>query len=669
MPRTSQAIVSFLTGEITPAVKGQVDTDQYPHAVNEMTNCFVEKHGGAKGRPGSYFIREMKSSAARLVPFVFAREESYILEFGDHYIRFHTQHGTLMDNGTIYKPQINVAAPIAAPYEIVSPFSQTEIRDLYWAQANDIMYICHHNHKPIELERISVLDWVIKEESFPGAPWSPPSILWIIETGALDGTTGPFQTNFVYGYDVLSENELDVFVNGDLLTLTTHYTVDLATKSITMVAAPYITLPKGTEVRISDGGATNVPGIETAPRCVVFFQERLWFGGSLAAPQTIWGSRTADFLDFSVPDTAIGQQLLPDSPIEYTIAAYTHEAIEWLSSDAVLVIGTSATEHRLSPDQYIATDRLPQVSRMTSFGGAHQMPMYMGNYTCFVQRTGRQIRTFKQTHNTVVEEYESIDMGWMASHMTEENWIKEPQYALVPDSLAFMVRQDGRLLTAMYDPSGAEDVRSIGWSMQETQGLYESLAIIPADFQDQVWTIVGRTAGIWQRNSSIEHFDKSMHLDSAIRTPAGSSATDTLTGLEHLATSVVRIVADGKIHRDLEVTPEGTLTLDYPASDVYVGLPFTKTIETVPYVDGNNQGTGKGRMGRWSEIWIELYKSARPVVNGVIPRHDDRTELHSQSLRVFDTGYDRDKLITIVQDQPVALHVVSLYGIHTVSNG
>jgi len=208
----------------------------------------------------------------------------------------------------------------------------------------------------------------------------------------------------------------------------------------------------GTVVTISHIATTYNP-LHGYPRCVVFFQERLWFGGTLALPQTLWGSRAADLYSFYVPDTANNQQLVPDDAVEYTLAAYTHEAIEWLSSERVLIIGTSSTEHRLAPDEYIATDRLPRVSKMTDYGGGHQMPMYMGGLTCFVQQSGRQLRSFEQRSNMVVEEYESIELTWMANHMVKELAIREPYYALVPNNIAVMVREDGQLMTAMYDPS------------------------------------------------------------------------------------------------------------------------------------------------------------------------------------------------------------------------
>ena len=56
-----------------------------------MENMTVFPQGGSERRYGSRFVCEVKNSAntTRLVPFEFNIEQSYILEFGNLYIRFY----------------------------------------------------------------------------------------------------------------------------------------------------------------------------------------------------------------------------------------------------------------------------------------------------------------------------------------------------------------------------------------------------------------------------------------------------------------------------------------------------------------------------------------------------------------------------------------------------
>lgn len=49
----------------------------------------VMRHGGAQNRPGTIFVAEVKDStkSVRLIPFIFNSDQTYVLEFGDQYMR------------------------------------------------------------------------------------------------------------------------------------------------------------------------------------------------------------------------------------------------------------------------------------------------------------------------------------------------------------------------------------------------------------------------------------------------------------------------------------------------------------------------------------------------------------------------------------------------------
>lgn len=80
---------SFAGGEISPSLYARVDLAKYAAGLRTCRNFFVMRHGGAQNRPGSQFIAEVKDSskAVRLIPFVFNSSQTYILEFGDLYMR------------------------------------------------------------------------------------------------------------------------------------------------------------------------------------------------------------------------------------------------------------------------------------------------------------------------------------------------------------------------------------------------------------------------------------------------------------------------------------------------------------------------------------------------------------------------------------------------------
>jgi hypothetical protein len=80
---------AFSGGEIAPALYARTDLAKYFTALKTCRNFYVMRHGGVTNRPGTKFIGEVKDStkAVRLIPFVFNNAQTYILEFGDQYMR------------------------------------------------------------------------------------------------------------------------------------------------------------------------------------------------------------------------------------------------------------------------------------------------------------------------------------------------------------------------------------------------------------------------------------------------------------------------------------------------------------------------------------------------------------------------------------------------------
>ena len=99
MARVHPFQTNFTSGEISPKLFGQVDFKKYNNAVETMENMIVFPQGGTTRRYGSRFVCEVKNSAnaTRLIPFEFNIEQSYILEFGNLYIRFYKDNGQITE--------------------------------------------------------------------------------------------------------------------------------------------------------------------------------------------------------------------------------------------------------------------------------------------------------------------------------------------------------------------------------------------------------------------------------------------------------------------------------------------------------------------------------------------------------------------------------------------
>ena len=89
MARSAPAISTFTSGEISPRLEGRIDIEKYRSGLADLTNMVVQPHGGLTRRPGTEYLGPVKDSSVktRIIPFQFKTTDTYILEFGDQYMR------------------------------------------------------------------------------------------------------------------------------------------------------------------------------------------------------------------------------------------------------------------------------------------------------------------------------------------------------------------------------------------------------------------------------------------------------------------------------------------------------------------------------------------------------------------------------------------------------
>ena len=100
MARVAVQLTNFTGGELSPRLDGRNDLSKYASGCKTLQNMVVYPHGSAARRPGTSFVAEVKTSSAytRLVPFEFSTEQTYILEFGNEYIRFYKDSGAILES-------------------------------------------------------------------------------------------------------------------------------------------------------------------------------------------------------------------------------------------------------------------------------------------------------------------------------------------------------------------------------------------------------------------------------------------------------------------------------------------------------------------------------------------------------------------------------------------
>lgn len=116
---------SFAGGEITPELFARLDLAKNQTGLAKALNFEILAHGPAANRAGWEYVLEVKDSSKHvaLIPFTFNTQQTFVLEFGELYVRFHSQGGTLLE-APITLNSISSANPgvvgFAAPHGLLN---------------------------------------------------------------------------------------------------------------------------------------------------------------------------------------------------------------------------------------------------------------------------------------------------------------------------------------------------------------------------------------------------------------------------------------------------------------------------------------------------------------------------------------------------------------------
>lgn len=180
------------SGELSPKLAGRVEVSRYYSGCRKLENAYAMVSGGATRRPGTYKAAAAKYDAkkCRVKRFEFSVEQTYILEFGDQYIRFFKDGGQILNGAVIY--------------EIASPYLEADLFDLTFAPSADVLYIFHNDYKTRKLTRTGHTSWTLTEAAWTDGPFMSENITES-HTLAVSAVTGT-------GKDLVST--VDLFVAG-----------------------------------------------------------------------------------------------------------------------------------------------------------------------------------------------------------------------------------------------------------------------------------------------------------------------------------------------------------------------------------------------------------------------------------------------------------------------
>jgi hypothetical protein len=667
MARVAVQLTNFTGGELSPRLDGRNDLTKYSSGCKTLENMIVYPHGSAARRPGTQFVAEVKDSTkkTRLIPFEFSTTQTYMLEFGNQYIRFYKDNGVILSGGS--------------PYEIVSPYLEAELFEIKFAQSADVMYICHPNHAVRKLSRTGHTAWTLTEVNFTNGPYLDTNITattmtisaHTVGTGRTLTASQATHINGLSGFQTTDVGRLVQFRDG--------YGKITARTSITVVTIEILKDMGSTSASTdwSLGAFSDTTGHAT---CVTFFEQRLVFAGTKSQPQTLFFSKSGDYENM---DENRGGTVADDDAIIYTIASNQVNAIRFMTATRTLIVGTAGGEFAVSgggTDVAITPTNI-LIKKQSNHGAANLDAIAVGNVTLFLQRAKRKIREL--AYNFDVDGYLAPDMTILAEHISESG-ITQMAYQQEPNQIIWCVRTDGQLIALTYQREQqvvAWHRHIFGGSFSTGDAVCESVAALPTDDNEyQIWVIIKRTINsVTKRYVEYLHtfdFDETDNtdfnfLDSQL-SYSGSPVTS-ISGLSHLEGQTVAILADGATHPRKTVT-SGSISLERSASKVKVGLPYTSLLQTMRLDAGSQDGTSQGKTKRIFDITLRIYESigieVGPDLNNMerIPFRSSAT-LMNQAIPIF-TGdkeiefrgnYETDGYVYVRQDQPLPLTILSLY--------
>lgn len=646
MPRTTVLQTNFTAGEISPKLYGRVDVARYQNGAKMMRDTVPQVYGGAKRRDASLFVKEVKTSdkQTRLIPFIYNEDTSYMLEFGDLYMR-------------VYKDGVR----LGAPYEIVTPYTEAMLFDLDFTQGADTMFLFNDAVYPQRLLRLGDTSWTIGNAPFIETPFEEPGTYpaSTMTASAKDPVGGT--VTMTAGSAIFSAGNVGSFIkiNGGIVKLTaytdtTHMTGVIKQELSSTVAAP------------ADAWSLHAPAWSASrgyPRTGTFYEQRLIVAGSPAFPMYVWGSATGAYLDFTMG-------VNDDDAFAFKIASDQENPIQYLASSRALVAFTSGGEFTIAGglEKPLAPTNA-QIRQRSNFGCNGARPVRIGNAEIFVQRAGAKVRSF--SYNVTTDDWTAPDIAVMAEHLTTAG-IVDMAWQQEPTSIIWLVRTDGVLVSVTYD----KDQDVVGWAAHTGfDGFVESVACIPDATSDQLWAVVKRTIN-GSTNRYVERFSPDVLADSAVVTTAGSPAT-VWTGLDHLEGENVDVVGDDAYVGRYTVTG-GQITTSKAITTAKIGLPFENRIELLDPEIQTGMGSASGNFMRTSEITARFHETAGGICNNqpmTFRKFGSNADVETPPLfsgvyRLENLGWDRGTSdLVITQDKPMPFHLLSITRKFTVNDG
>jgi hypothetical protein len=685
MPQATPIIASFNGGEFSPDVHGRVDIDKYYSGCLVAENFVILPSGAARSIPGTYYVATGKTAGkkVRMVEFAFSTIQTYILEFGDLYIR-------------VYKDKGRIESPPSTPVEITTTYLEADLPQLIFRQSADVLYITHPSYPPKMLTRTSHTAWTLSNFVARNKDVST-SVEAMVITGITKANPAVVTVSALAASPTALANGDIVHISG-VVGMTEVNNLFFTVANINTGAKTFQLsgIDSSAYTAYTSGGAAQCCLFGTTdnnPSCCEFYEQRLLFAATNTRPQAVWGSASADYDNFKLLSTDVS------AGIEYTIPNRGKvDRIRWMIAQTDINLGTVGNIQKLGPsDDSGLSQTNVKASAQISIGCKAIDALLTNDSVVYVTKDGKQIR--EVYFDYLSDKYISPpDITLLANHIFKGDTlalsgIVDLAYQQNPISILWAVRKDGVLCGMTYEKTQ----KVYGWFRVVMDGAVESVAVISNDDQeDEVWISVKRTVGgvdyrfieYFMPHDIYGQIEDSFFVEAGLTYDGG--AAKTITGITKANPAVVTSASHGFTNGDkvwiknvLGMTEINTtaLTTAYEVANVAANTFELVGVNSTAYTAYTSGGTvqkvaaavsGLGHLeGETVEVVIDgAHHAAVAVASGAITLTWYGNKIHAGLFtpRILapmpiiagaqdGTAHTRQKRVT-----KVSLHLVDTYG-------
>ena len=659
-------------GELDPLLLGRKDLTAYYNGVQSARNVLCLPQGGMKKRPGTEFLGEALGNG-RLENFSFNVEQNYLLVFTSERMQIY-KDGVLQTNingsGNDY---------------LETPWTYSEVLEFDYIQSADTIIITHQDVETQTITRTSDTAWTIADAPFSNIPQydfndasSPTPTSEVQRLTFANHTEGDrykialegiLTEEITFSGDDSTNEEnirqaLQNLINTGFAGISvavnvagTSYDVTFADEDAKpwdfMTVTPIYTVNSDFAVTTSRQ-QTGIARAEDSwsdlrgwPTSCVFHEGRLYLGGSLSRPATLWGSRVGDFFNFDKG------RALDDEAIEVTLDTDQVNAIQSVFSNRSLQIFTSGGEFFVPESPVTPTG--VAVSPQSNLGSKRVRPVTIDGVTLFPQRTGNAIIQF--IFLDAVKANQSSSVSVTAAHLIDDpiKMAASRGTETTDANYVYIVNSDGTM--AVYNTLAAEEVS--GFTLWvDTTGDIQSVAVV----DNAVNLLVERSInGSTVYQIGVEN--NALNADSSV---FDSTDDDEITGLDHLEGETVWAKADGAYMGEYTVV-SGSITLPRTSADKEAGLSYVPTIQTMPLNIDLANGPNAFAKKKIARIGLQIFESNGIIVNDqripdktIAINQFDSPEPFTGLKRIHVLGWSLDATVTITQTTPMPMTILSI---------